>query len=72
MLIFAAVLAIIPSFRSQLSALALLIPFMLVIYVPLGYYTDRWIYRKRQQKRSHHDSSRVNFSACSVSYPGLH
>src|SRR5438094_4110930 len=41
-LIFAAVLAIIPSFRSQLSALALLIPFMLVIYVPLGYYTDRW------------------------------
>ncbi|HEY3019587.1 MAG TPA: hypothetical protein VGJ32_05305 [Solirubrobacteraceae bacterium] len=51
-LIFGAVLAIIPSFRRQLSALALLIPFMLLIYVPLGYYTDRWIYRKRQQKRA--------------------
>jgi len=50
--IFGAVLAIIPSFRNQLSALALLIPFMLLIYVPLGYYTDRWIYRRRQRQRA--------------------
>lgn len=29
-----------------------LIAFMLVVYVPLGYYTDLWIYNRRQKKRS--------------------
>ncbi len=27
-----------------------LIAFMLVVYVPLGYYTDLWIYNRRQKK----------------------
>lgn len=27
-----------------------LIAFMLVVYVPLGYYTDVWIYNRRQKK----------------------
>lgn len=27
-----------------------LIAFMMVVYVPLGYYTDLWIYNRRQKK----------------------
>lgn len=27
-----------------------LIAFMLVVYVPLGYYTDLWLYNRRQRK----------------------
>lgn len=34
---------------SILQALPL-IAFMLVVYVPLGYYTDLWIYNRRQKK----------------------
>jgi hypothetical protein len=26
--------------------------FMFIMYVPLGYYTDSWIYRRRQSKRT--------------------
>ena len=25
--------------------------FMLAVYVPMGYYTDLWIYRRRQARR---------------------
>lgn len=27
---------------------AALVPFMFLVYVPLGYYTDRWLYRRRR------------------------
>ena len=50
-LIFGVVLAVVPSFRKQLNALLVLIPFMLLIYVPLGYYTDLWMYRRRQRMK---------------------
>ena len=50
--IFGAVLALVPGFRGQLSTLFVLIPFMLLIYVPLGYYTDRWMYNRRQRQRA--------------------
>lgn len=26
--------------------------FMLVVYVPMGYYTDLWVYKRRQAKRA--------------------
>jgi hypothetical protein len=34
------------------ASLAFLLPFMLVIYVPLGYYTDQWMYRRRQRQKA--------------------
>ena len=49
--IFGVVLAVVPSFRKQLNTLVVLIPFMLLIYVPLGYYTDLWMYRRRQRMK---------------------
>src|SRR4051812_35514010 len=49
--LFGVVLAVVPAFRKQLNALFVLIPFMLVIYVPLGYYTDLWMYRRRQRMK---------------------
>src|SRR3954453_18487319 len=49
--IFGVVLAVVPSFRKQLNALLVLIPFMLLVYIPLGYYTDLWMYRRRQRMK---------------------
>ena len=46
---FALVIAL---FTKQAAALAVLLPFMLVIYVPLGYYTDLWLYRRRQRQKA--------------------
>jgi uncharacterized membrane protein YoaK (UPF0700 family) len=49
-LIFGAVIAI--AWRDQVGALLVLVPFMLLIYVPLGYYTDLWMYRRRQKMKA--------------------
>jgi hypothetical protein len=49
-LIFGAVIAI--AWRDQIGALLVLVPFMLLIYVPLGYYTDLWMYRRRQNMKA--------------------
>ena len=48
--IFGVVIAI--AFRDQVGGLLVLIPFMLLIYVPLGYYTDTWMYRRRQRMKA--------------------
>jgi hypothetical protein len=48
--IFGVVIAI--AFREQIGALLVLIPFMLLIYVPLGYYTDLWMYRRRERTKA--------------------
>jgi hypothetical protein len=32
--------------------LAFLLPFMFVIYVPLGYYTDLWMHRRRLRQKA--------------------
>ena len=50
LLIFGIVMAV--AFRDQLTALAVLIPFMLLIYVPLGYYTDLFFYRRRKRQQA--------------------
>jgi hypothetical protein len=46
---FALVIALV---TKQAASLAFLLPFMLVIYVPLGYYTDLWMYRRRQRQKA--------------------
>src|SRR6266576_4320595 len=46
---FALVIAL---FTKQATALAVLLPFMLVVYVPRGYYTDLWLYRRRQRQKA--------------------
>jgi hypothetical protein len=48
--IFGIVIAI--AFRDQVTGLLVLVPFMLLIYVPLGYYTDTWMYRRRQRMKA--------------------
>src|SRR5687768_9721267 len=48
--IFGVVIAI--AFRDQVTGLLVLIPFMLFIYVPLGYYTDTWMYKRRQRMKA--------------------
>jgi len=50
--LFAVVILVIPGLRGSVSALVVLIPFMLLIYVPLGYYTDLWMYRRRQRMKA--------------------
>src|SRR4051795_4588384 len=50
--LFGVVIAVVPTFRKQLSALFVLVPFMLLIYVPLGYYTDLWMYRRRARQKA--------------------
>jgi len=50
--LFGVVIALVPAFRKQLSALFILVPFMLLIYVPLGYYTDLWMYRRRARQKA--------------------
>jgi Flp pilus assembly protein TadB len=49
-LIFA--LLVILVFRYPVSQTVALAAVMLAFYVPLGYYTDLWIYRRRQRRRT--------------------
>ena len=37
--------------RQQLGPKLGIAAFMLLVYVPMGYYTDLWIYRRRQARR---------------------
>ena len=46
---FALVIAVVTRKPAQL---AFLLPFMFVIYVPLGYYTDLWMYNRRKRQRA--------------------
>jgi hypothetical protein len=43
--------ALIVIFRRPVVAGAFLALFMFVLYIPLGYYTDLFIYRRRQRRR---------------------
>jgi hypothetical protein len=46
---FALVIALV---TKQPKSLAYLLPFMLVVYVPLGYYTDLWMYNRRRRQKA--------------------
>ena len=46
---FALIIAVV---TKQVETLLVLVPFMLVLYVPLGYYTDLWMYRRRQRMKA--------------------
>jgi hypothetical protein len=46
---FAVVIAVVTKDPATLFAV---LPFMLVLYVPLGYYTDLWMYRRRQRQKA--------------------
>ena len=39
-------------FRQNVPAAISLSVFMLAMYVPLGYYTDLWLYRRRQRQKA--------------------
>ncbi len=39
-------------FRQPVASAVMLGAFMLLIYIPLGYYTDLWIWRRRQRKKA--------------------
>ena len=39
-------------FKQNIAAAVGLAAFMMLLYVPLGYYTDLWLYRRRQAKRA--------------------
>ena len=47
-LVFAALVVLV--FRYPVSQTLALAAVMLLFYVPLGYYTDLWIYRRRQRR----------------------
>jgi hypothetical protein len=38
--------------RKPILPLLVLSVFMFAVYVPLGYYTDNWMYRRRQRQRA--------------------
>jgi Flp pilus assembly protein TadB len=46
---FALIIALV---TKQVATLFVLVPFMLVLYVPLGYYTDLWMYRRRERQKA--------------------
>jgi hypothetical protein len=50
--LFVVVILLVPGFRDKSAALLAVVPFILLIYVPLGYYTDQWMYRRRQRMKA--------------------
>jgi Flp pilus assembly protein TadB len=52
-LIAAAILVVLSvvAFHFKASQMLVLIPFVLLIYVPLGYYTDLFMYRRRMRQK---------------------
>jgi hypothetical protein len=38
--------------RKPIAPIAALAVFMFAVYVPLGFYTDQWMYRRRQRQRA--------------------
>ena len=47
---FAVLLLVIPGFDVKPIAIIPLAAVMLAIYIPMGYYTDQYMYRRRQRK----------------------
>ena len=47
---FAALLLLVPGFNVKPIAIIPLAAVMLAIYIPMGYYTDQYMYRRRQRK----------------------
>ena len=47
---FAVLLLVIPGFNVKPVAIVPLAAVMLLIYVPMGFYTDQYMYRRRQRK----------------------
>jgi hypothetical protein len=47
---FAVLLLVIPGFKVKPLAIVPLAAAMLLLYVPMGYYTDQYMYRRRQRK----------------------
>jgi hypothetical protein len=47
---FAVLLLVIPGFNVKPLAIVPLAAAMLLLYVPMGYYTDQYMYRRRQRK----------------------
>jgi hypothetical protein len=47
---FAVLLLVVPGFNVKPVAIIPLAAVMLVIYVPMGFYTDQYMYRRRQRK----------------------
>jgi len=47
---FAVLLLVIPGFDVKPIAILPLAAVMLAIYIPMGYYTDQYMYRRRQRK----------------------
>jgi Flp pilus assembly protein TadB len=48
--LFAVLLLVIPGFKVKPLAVIPLAAAMLLLYVPMGYYTDQYMYRRRQRK----------------------
>jgi len=47
---FAVLLLVVPGFHVKPVAIIPLAAVMLAIYIPMGYYTDQYMYRRRQRK----------------------
>jgi hypothetical protein len=46
---FALVIALV---TKKPASLAFLLPFMLIVYVPLGFFTDQYMYNRRQRQKA--------------------
>src|SRR4051812_37866597 len=44
--------AVIAVFRQNIAAAISISLFMFVLYVPMSYYTDMWLYRRRQRQKA--------------------
>ncbi|MBX5441961.1 MAG: hypothetical protein IRZ32_10595 [Solirubrobacteraceae bacterium] len=49
---FVVLLLVIPGFDVTPAQMIPLVGFMLLIYIPMGYYTDLWMYRRRQRQKA--------------------
>lgn len=49
---FVVLLLVIPGFDVTPAQMIPLVAFMLLIYIPMGYYTDQWMYRRRQRQKA--------------------
>lgn len=49
---FVVLLLVIPGFDVSPMQIIPLAAFMLLLYIPMGYYTDQWMYRRRQRQKA--------------------
>jgi hypothetical protein len=54
---FAVLILVIPGFHVKPIAVIPLAAVMLLIYIPMGYYTDQYMYRRRQRKLAEQGSA---------------